>query len=178
VGRIREGGGAAIRILDLGTGTGCLLLTLLHELPNATGIGIDISPRAVEQAAQNAVALGLNTRTTFRTGNWLENITEKFDIIVSNPPYIPASDIPALMPEVRDFDPACALDGGDDGLAPYRHIIPQLPYFLKPQGLAAFECGHGQAQDIAHLFYTHKFAHIETHKDLNGTERCILAMLV
>jgi release factor glutamine methyltransferase len=163
------------RILDLGTGTGCLLLALLHEMPRATGIGIDIDPRAAEQAQKNAAALGLGERTDFRVGNWVEGLTELFDIIISNPPYIPSKEIPTLMREVRDYDPLLALDGGEDGLAPYRLLIPQLAAFLNPRGLVAFEVGYGQARQVAELLRVSEFANVATHKDLNGIKRCITA---
>ncbi len=166
----------AHRILDLGTGSGCLLLSLLHEFPSATGLGIDINPRAVEQAAQNAVALKLNNRAAFQTSNWLENITGKFDIIISNPPYIPHFYIEHLMPEVRDHDPMLALDGGTDGLAPYRHLIPQLPHFLTPNGILCFEIGITQALQVATLLQQSNFQNITTHKDLGGIDRCITAL--
>jgi len=163
------------RILDLGAGTGCLLLSLLHERPNATGLGIDINPRAVEQATANALALGLGTRVHFRQGNWTAGITEEFDVIISNPPYIPATNIPSLMPEVRDYDPILALDGGADGQDPYRFLIPQLAHFLIPQGLVALEIGIGQALYVADLFKQAGFQNIAIHKDLGGIERCVTA---
>jgi release factor glutamine methyltransferase len=164
------------RILDLGTGTGCLLLALLHEMPEATGIGIDIAPRAVEQAAKNAEALRLGGRAKFRIGSWLEGVTEKFDVIISNPPYIPSAEIPTLMREVREFDPLCALDGGKDGLDPYRLLIPQLANFLNPRGLVAFEVGGNQAHDVADLFRKNGFADVGLHKDLAGIERCVTGL--
>ena len=164
------------RILDLGTGSGCLLLALLHETPKATGLGIDINPRAVEQATQNAVALGLGERAVFRQGSWLTGVAETFDILISNPPYIRATDIPDLMPEVRDYDPMLALDGGADGYDPYRRLIPQLSCFLNPQGIACFEVGIGQAPLVADLFRREGFANITTHKDLGGVERCVTAI--
>ncbi len=168
-------GDADIRILDLGTGTGCLLLSLLHELPTATGLGIDIAPRAVEQAKLNAEHLGLAPRVAFQQGNWLEGISEKFDAIISNPPYIPAGEIPVLMPEVREHDPLLALDGGDDGLNVYRHLIPQLGQFLKPQGFVIFEVGMGQANGVAELCHTSGFAGVTKHQDFGGVERCVVA---
>jgi len=163
-------------ILDLGTGTGCLLLALLHELPEATGLGLDISPRAVQQATENADRLGLASRADFRTNNWLEGLTETFDIIISNPPYIKSADIPSLMPEVRNHDPSAALDGGADGLAAYRHLIPRLPDFLKPSGLVVFEIGQGQAKAVSALFRASGFTEITAHNDLAGIERCLTAV--
>jgi release factor glutamine methyltransferase len=166
-----------LQILDLGTGTGCLLLALLHELPDATGVGIDIAPRAVAQATANAERLGLAHRATFQQGNWLDGVTGPFDIIVSNPPYIARDEIPTLMPEVRAHDPLAALDGGPDGLEPYRLIIPQLARFLNPAGIVAFEVGHTQATAVAELLYHAGFAQITTHQDLGGVARCVLAKL-
>ncbi len=165
----------SIRILDLGTGTGCLLLALLHEIPQATGLGIDIDERAVEQASENAKALGLGDRAAFRISDWLGGLKETFDIIVSNPPYIPESVIPSLMPEVRDYAPLAALDGGSDGLDPYRLLIPQLHDFLNPGGLVAFEVGQGQAGSVAALLQEYGFTNIARHKDLGGIDRCITA---
>ncbi len=167
----------AKRILDLGAGTGCLLLALLHDLPEATGLGIDISPRAVTQASINAVALELDDRAEFRAGNWIEGLTEQFDVIVSNPPYIPSAEIQTLMPEVRDYDPLQALDGGEDGLDPYRALIPQLKDILRAGGLVAFEVGQGQAAQIADLFRQNDYTSVSTHKDLAGIDRCVSASL-
>ncbi len=163
------------RILDLGTGTGCLLLALLHEMPRASGIGIDISARAVAQAALNAKTLGLEGRAAFRVGNWAEGIEETFDIAVSNPPYIPSKDIPGLMKEVRDFDPPLALDGGADGLDPYRIALPQLFGILKPGGIAAIEIGIGQARAVTDLFSKHGFIDVAVWKDLSDIDRCVIA---
>jgi release factor glutamine methyltransferase len=163
------------RLLDLGTGTGCLLLALLYERPLATGIGVDLSPRAVEQATANASALKLSDRARFSVSNWLDNVEGKFDVILSNPPYIPAGDIPDLMPEVREHDPFRALDGGADGRDPYRALIPLLPAYLHANGLAAFEVGAGQAPDIAALFAAHDYRTIETHTDLGGVARVVTA---
>jgi release factor glutamine methyltransferase len=162
-----------LRILDLGTGTGCLLLALLHEWPEATGLGVDVAIRAVEQAMENAERLGLAGRAEFRVGDWLEGIDETFDIVVSNPPYIVSGDIPALMPDVREHDPLAALDGGTDGLDVYRHLIPRLPKFLNPNGFAVFEVGQGQAGAVRALFREAGFADITVHKDLGGIERCV-----
>jgi release factor glutamine methyltransferase len=162
------------RILDLGTGTGCILLSLLHELPQATGLGIDINPDAVLQATQNAFSLKLDKRSVFREGNWLKGINEKFDIIVSNPPYIQTSDISHLMPEVRQYDPLLALDGGEDGLKSYSLLIPQIRNMLNPSGFVAFEVGINQATAVKNLLEESAFADIKVYKDLGGIERCLL----
>ena len=162
-----------LRVLDLGTGTGCLLLSLLHELPQATGLGIDLAPRAVEQAKLNADALGLSARATFNTGSWLDGVQGAFDIIISNPPYIRHADIATLMPEVREHDPMLALDGGDDGLAPYLHLIPQLKKFLSPNGLVVFEVGYDQAEQVRDMLQQAGFTQTDIHKDLGGIERCV-----
>jgi release factor glutamine methyltransferase len=164
-----------LRILDLGTGSGCLLLSLLHEFQNATGLGIDKAPKAVEQAADNAEHLGFALRAKFKTGNWTDDITETFNVIISNPPYITHSDIDFLMPEVREHDPHLALDGGDDGLDVYRFLIPQLPRLLKPHGLAVFEIGEGQGAAVKALFQNSGFKDIVGHQDLAGIERCVTA---
>jgi release factor glutamine methyltransferase len=162
-------------VLDLGTGTGCLLLALLHEMPNATGLGLDIAPRAVDQARQNAERLGLSSRATFRVNNWLEGITDCFDIILSNPPYIAHDEIVALMPEVREHDPMVALDGGKDGLDIYRHLIPQLPRHLNPNGFVVFEVGQGQAKSVSALLRIAGFSNVTVRKDFGGIERCVAA---
>lgn len=164
-----------LRILDLGTGTGCLLLALLHELPNATGLGIDRAARAVEQATKNAEQLDLKPRAEFKVNDWLTGIDEPFDLIISNPPYIAEASIPTLIPEVRAHDPLLALNGGTDGLAAYRLLIPALPRVLKPNGFAVFEIGDGQTNDVTRLFESAGFKNIQTRRDLNGIERCLIA---
>ncbi|MDR3450337.1 MAG: peptide chain release factor N(5)-glutamine methyltransferase [Alphaproteobacteria bacterium] len=167
----------ALQILDLGTGTGCLLLALLHEFPNAAGLGIDLAPRAVEQATTNAATLGFASRATFQTGDWFTGLERKFDIIACNPPYIPAFDIAQLMPEVRDHDPFLALDGGTDGVTPYHLLIPVLPVFMNRGGIAAFEVGQGQAEEVVDLFLARGFSDIAAHKDLGGIERVVTATI-
>ena len=164
-----------LRILDLGTGSGCLLLTLLYEFKNASGVGIDLAPRAVAQAQENAKRLGLTARAEFMAGNWAENIAERFDLVISNPPYIAPEEIPHLMPEVRDYDPRLALDGGKYGLATYHALAPKLPELLKPHGTAIFEIGEGQAASVRLLFQKADFTKIDVRKDLHGIERCVIA---
>ncbi len=167
-----------ISILDLGTGTGCLLLALLHELPEAKGLGLDYMMEIVNQARENAEALNLADRATFRMSNWFDNLTdERYDLIVSNPPYIPSNDISSLMPEVRNFDPLRALDGGPDGLTVYRSLISQLKKYLRPEGFVVFEVGQGQATAVAEIFRQNEFGHVSTHMDLGGIERCVKASI-
>lgn len=137
------------RILDLGTGTGCLLLTLLTEFPSAFGIGLDITQNAAALAKANATRLGLADRSAFAVGDWTNPIGTCFDLIVSNPPYIKRSDIDLLMPEVANHEPRTALDGGADGYDAYRVILPHLRQHLEQNGAAVLELGHGQATYVA-----------------------------
>ena len=140
------------RILDLGTGTGCLLLAALHEFPEAFGIGVDISPEAAALAARNARNLGLGHRSAFLAGDWFGPLEGKFDLIFSNPPYIRQAELPALMPEVARFEPPAALVAGPDGLAAYRAILAELPRHLREgTGVAILELGLAQAAEVAEL---------------------------
>ncbi|NBX03694.1 MAG: peptide chain release factor N(5)-glutamine methyltransferase, partial [Alphaproteobacteria bacterium] len=132
----------ALRVLDIGTGTGCVLLSLLHEYEQATGVATDKNPRAIAAAKQNAVQLGLKGCAEFIETNWCDGVMGPFDVVVSNPPYIATHELEDLQPEVRLFDPVLALDGGEDGLAPYRIITPAAKGLLKQGGLLAFEVGH------------------------------------
>ena len=165
---------AEMSILDLGTGTGCLLLALLSELPRARGVGIDISESACATAAENAVALRLDSRAVFQTGDWMRGLSAQFDVIVSNPPYIESAAIPGLAPEVSRFDPHRALDGGGDGLAAYRALLPQAAERLKPDGLLALEIGAGQAEAVTALAAQSGFRVLKAARDLAGIERCLL----
>lgn len=162
------------RLLDLGTGTGCILLALLAELPNATGLGIDISPGAVAAATDNAARNGLAGRAAFRIGDWGAGVAEPVDVLVSNPPYIPSADIAELQPEVREHDPLRALDGGTDGLDAYRIIAAQAPGLLRAGGLVALEVGQGQAGDVARLLSDAGLAVEGVFRDLGDVERCVL----
>lgn len=169
------GGQEAPRLLDLGTGTGAILLALLRTLPEATGIGVDIAAGAAGIAARNAVALGLATRAHFMVGDLFTPLSPeaRFNAVLSNPPYIPSADLAGLDPEVRLFDPPRALDGGADGLDFYRRIIEPAPEFLTSGGLLAFEVGQGQAQDVARIMAARGFGAIETFNDLGGIERVV-----
>lgn len=160
-------------ILDLGTGSGCILISLLHELPNATGLGVDISEGALIMARQNAVLNEVNQRARFIQGNWTENLTGSFDIIVSNPPYISLADKDRLAKGVRSFDPPQALFGGEDGLACYRVLAQKIEPFLSPHGFAFFEIGAGQREDVETLFQQSGFETLCTLTDLAGIERVI-----
>ncbi len=165
---------AALRLADFGTGTGCLLLALLHELPNATGVGVDVSAAALAVAAENADALGLAQRASFHRGNWDDGIDPGFDIVLSNPPYIPSGDIAGLQPEVASFEPRLALDGGSDGLDAYRRLGPAAMRLLVPGGLAAFEIGLGQGDSVREIMAAAGLRHIATARDLGAIERCVL----
>ncbi len=152
-------------ILDLGTGTGCLLLTLLAKLPNATGIGVDLNANAVAMATQNAQNLELNSRAKFIQSNWFDKITEKFDLIISNPPYIETSTLPQLEREVREHDPMLALDGGNDGLDCYRIIAAGAKHALNPNGSVVVEIGMGQEKDVTTTFEAQGFKTLKTCND-------------
>jgi release factor glutamine methyltransferase len=165
---------AALRLLDLGTGSGCLLLALLSELPCASGIGVDIAPEAALTARRNAGALGLGARAAFLAGTWATGIVGQFDVIVANPPYIPSGTIAGLTPEVACHDPRRALDGGPDGLDCYRALAPETARLLRKGGVAAFEFGAGQAGPVAALMRDARLAVIDIRRDLAGIERCLL----
>ena len=140
-----------LSILDLGTGSGCILVTLLAELPQASGVGVDVALGALELARANAEILGVGDRAAFLASDWLEAVEGSFDLVVANPPYLSAADMAALSPEVRDHDPAPALDGGPDGLSAYRRIVRGLRKALRPGGFALFEIGPDQARAVARL---------------------------
>lgn len=163
------------RLLDLGTGSGCLLLALLHSLPLATGLGIDSAQGAVEQAQRNAVAVGLQGRATFQVGNWGAGLSGPFDVVVSNPPYIATDTLAALAPEVRLFDPPAALDGGPDGLAAYRALLPAARPLLRAGGWLALEIGFDQGESVLALVQAAGFVAPILLQDLAGQPRVVLA---
>lgn len=171
-------GEAPLRILDLCTGSGCILLSLLHELRNAGGLGTDLSEEALEAARENAVRLGLQERAAFRQGDLWEPVgDERFDLIVSNPPYVPTEVIPTLEPEVRCGEPYAALDGGEDGLVFYRRILKEAAGHLKPSGIIIVESGFDEAAQIAALMQDQKLRGIRTVKDYGGLDRVVLGAL-
>ena len=169
--------GAPLAFLDLGTGTGCLLLALLSEFPAASGIGIDLSEGAAATARRNAEVLGLGHRARFFVGSWGSALSGRFDVIVANPPYIARAALAGLPPEVVRYDPRAALDGGDDGLAAYRRIAAEAPERLAGDGILAVEVGFGQATAAAEIFAAAGLLIDGTERDLAGVERCIVARM-
>lgn len=167
------GRGVPWRLLDIGTGTGAILLALLANLPAATGVGVDIAAEAVKMASENAGRLGLMPRAAFRQGDLMAGLEGRFDIVVSNPPYIPSGDIGALEPEVRLHDPVLALDGGADGLDFYRRLVAGAPALLAPEGLLAFEVGFGQAEAVTGLMADAGFRALRLRRDLGGIDRVV-----
>jgi release factor glutamine methyltransferase len=162
------------RILDLGTGTGCLLLAALSEFKNAFGLGVDISPQAASLAAANARNLGLASRSAFVVGDWTSALANtKFDLILGNPPYIAGADLAGLMPEVGQYEPDSALHGGPDGLAAYRAIFAALPALLSDSGLALLELGAGQAEQVADMAKAAGFQ-TDFRRDLANIPRVVL----
>ena len=163
----------ALKILDLGTGTGAILLALLAEYPAATGLGVDLSDGALATARINAASHGLADRAAFQHGNWAEGLSGAFDLIVSNPPYIVEADLAGLPPEVREHDPMLALDGGADGLDAYRALIPAIPTLLAPDGMAVLEIGAGQGDDVCRVARDNGLAEVARRADLGGIERAL-----
>jgi len=165
--------GEANRILDIGVGSGCIAVSLAKALPRAEVMGVEASPEALALAEKNAEAHGV--RVTLFEGSLFEPFSgQRFDLIVSNPPYIPTADLEALQPEVRDFEPRQALDGGTDGLDFYRLIIPAATDYLNPGGWLLFEVGIGQTKSVQALFErTGKLNDLFTAKDPNGIERVV-----
>jgi release factor glutamine methyltransferase len=173
---IRSGGEPPdpMRIADIGTGSGAILLALLHELPTAIGIGTDISPGALSAAKANAEQLGLAGRTTFIACDYCEKLQGPFDLIVSNPPYIVRGELTSLAREVRDYDPRRALDGGSDGLVAYRAMARDIAALLEQGGAFALEVGRGQADDVAELMQLAGLHTIRPHRyDLGGIPRVV-----
>jgi release factor glutamine methyltransferase len=175
----RDGRDRPLRVLDLGTGTGCILLTLLAELPKATGLGTDLSPGALRIAKANAERLGLASRASLLRSDWLDGVSGTFDLIVSNPPYIDSAEIGRLAPEVALHDPHLALDGGPDGLAAYRRVAAGAAKLLVPQGQILVEIGASQASAVADLLRDAGFL-VESASprlDLAGRPRVVVAAM-
>lgn len=164
----------AHNIIDFGTGTGCLLLALLSELPQAFGVGVDRSEAAARVADGNARRLGFGDRARFIVGDWASALAGSVDLIVSNPPYIPAGDIAGLEPEVREHDPLTALVGGTDGLDPYRLLAPETARLLRPGGHVVFEVGQGQADAVTGFGRAAGLVLREQRADLGGIPRAVV----
>jgi len=164
-----------LRVLDLGVGSGALLCALLHEFVNARGLGVDISAAAAEVARRNAAACGLAGRADIHVGTWADGVVGPFDLIVSNPPYVRTSEIESLSPEIRNFDPRLALDGGIDGLDAYRVILPAGARLVAPDGWLIIEAGAGQAGDVLAIAAKAGFLERSTRRDLAGVERVVVA---
>lgn len=164
-----------MRILDLCTGSGCILLSLLHYSNDCEGTGVDISKEALQVAALNAELLGI--KADFLKSDLYEKVTGKFDLLVSNPPYIERKVIPTLMEEVREYDPYIALDGGEDGLDFYRRIIGGAQDYLKRGGQILMEIGSGQAQAVSELLREAGFKEIDVCRDFAGLDRVVSGRL-
>lgn len=162
------------RVLDLGTGTGCLLLAVLHERRGAWGIGVDIAPAAARLAASNAARLGLAGRTAFLCADWAAPLDGQFDLVLSNPPYVAAPELPSLMPEVGMWEPRWALDGGEDGLDAYRTLAAILPGLLAPGGVAVLELGLEQAEAVASLALDNGMQVIGVRNDFAAVPRALV----
>jgi release factor glutamine methyltransferase len=163
-----------LRVADIGTGSGAILLALLHELPDAYGVGTDISVAALRMASHNAADLGLDRRAAFVACDYASALSGTFDLIVSNPPYIRSAEIAGLSIEVRDYDPLRALDGGPDGFGAYRTLIPQAAQLLTQGGVLVVEAGHGQSGDIQGLMVTAGLVREKPPKaDLAGVRRAV-----
>jgi len=167
----REG---ACRVLDLGTGTGAIALALLANVPDATAIGVDVSADALATAARNAAGLGLADRFTALRSDWFSQVNGRFHVIASNPPYIRSDDIAGLQAEVRLFDPVRALDGGEDGLQPYRVIAAQAVAHLEQDGAVVVEIGNTQRLEVISIFENEGFRLLEARRDLGGNDRVLL----
>jgi len=161
-------------VLDLGTGSGCILLSLLADRPEATGTGTDMSKAALAVAAQNVARLELETRATLLASDWFANVDGQFDLIVSNPPYIAASEMAGLQPEVRDHEPRMALTDEGDGLACYRIITAGAPGYLNPGGSLMLEIGPTQGAAVRGMMQAHGFADVVVKPDIDGRDRVVI----
>jgi release factor glutamine methyltransferase len=162
------------RVLDLGVGSGAILLAILAERPGAIGLGVDVSEEALAVARENASNLGLAGRAALLRGDWTAGLeADGFDLVVSNPPYIRSGDIAGLAPEVRDHEPRLALDGGRDGLDAYRRLAEEIPRVLKPGGRFAVEIGFDQADQVRSLFSQANLEDVRVVRDLSDRDRIV-----
>lgn len=164
------------RLLDLGTGTGAIAISVLANRPDVTAVATDLSAEALVAARVNAARHGVAARLALLHGSWFEPVSaDKFDLIVSNPPYITSAIVDTLSPEVRDFDPRLALDGGPDGLAPHRVIAAEAAQYLTPNGRVLVEIGYDQGASVTALFVAAVFGNVAVMRDLAGLDRVITA---
>ncbi len=171
--------GGGIRVLDLGVGSGCLLISLLMELRLARGLGVDRSPAALRVASANARRHGVAGRCHLRRGDWRDPVGrlrhwKRYDLVLCNPPYIARGEFKSLEPEVSRAEPRLALDGGFDGLDAYRHLMPLLPQVLRRRGIACIECGAGQCSKVARMAEKAGCTVLEVHCDLAYHDRCLV----
>ena len=165
---------ANLKFIDFGTGTGCLLLSALYEFPNSNGVGVDISNECIKLAKENAILNGLGQRSLFIESDWGREVTDKFDVIIANPPYIQSDTIPTLDPEVKNFDPHLALNGGPDGLSCYRKLAPQFAAVLKEGGLIFLEIGYNQLESVASIMEHSGLKCLQINQDLGKRDRCLV----
>lgn len=168
--------GSFLNILDLGTGSGCIILSLLDEYNAAMGIGVDKSKKALNVAQKNAELLNLNDRVKFQLGNWCDGLDNKFDLIVSNPPYISEKEILGLSNDVINWEPRIALTPEGDGLGAYKNIINGVKNILIPNGRIIFEIGHAQGNEVSNLLKNNNFKEINIVKDINNKDRVVSAL--
>ena len=168
--------GSFFNILDLGTGSGCIILSLLDEYNAAMGIGVDKSKKALNVAKKNAELLNLNDRVKFQLGNWCDGLDNKFDLIVSNPPYISEKEILGLSNDVINWEPRIALTPEGDGLGAYKNIINGVKNILIPNGRIIFEIGHAQGNEVSNLLKSNNFKEINIVKDINNKDRVVSAL--
>lgn len=163
------------RVLDLGTGSGCIVISLLMERPNALGVGTDISEKALQIAGENAESMGVAERVALRVSDWYDDVGGSFDLIVSNPPYIAEGEFRELPPEVRSYEPHAALAGGADGLSAYRAIVSGARHYLIPGGRLLVEIGSTQADGVRNLLADAGLECVAVHVDLDGRDRVVAA---
>ncbi len=163
-----------LKILDLGTGTGCIIISLLKEYPNATGVAVDKSLPALQIARENAERNNISDRCDFVQSDWFSNVSDKYDIIVSNPPYIKSGSIQHLAEEISLYEPKLALEGGDDGLDAYRKIISEADNFLVPHGKCFFEIGKWQEEPVVDIIHKQGLQVSEVWEDLAGIPRLVI----
>ena len=160
-------------ILDLGTGSGCILLSILKENRMINGLGIDLSKEAISIAKQNSKKLNLETRSNFLVSNWMNSVNYKYDLVVSNPPYIASEDIKKLSKSVKIYDPILSLDGGEDGLNSYRLIASDLKRIISMNALIIIEIGYNQSLEVIDIFKKNDFKLIKKYNDINGLDRVL-----